>query len=155
MATFIKAFDPTKVPVTIGLETVTGFAPDTKVVISRNNSVSTVTEGVDGDISVNLDSRFSGKATISLLNNSPFVSLITAWVASTQATGFPFLPFEMKDPSGQSITTVCWVEEQPDYTISQETGTQDWVFGIQDSRLLPTQTAARTLAAYNLATTVI
>lgn len=150
MTQTIKAYDPKKVSLSIGLQTPTGYAPDTKIAISRTNSVSTTTTGVDNDISVNIDSRYVGTATISLMHNSSFNDVLNDWIASLEVTGYPFLPFEMNDPSGSSISTVCWVETQPDYSVAQETGTMDWVFGLADARLLPNQAAARLSAVSQL-----
>lgn len=151
MSQMIKAYDPKKVSCVIGLQPVTGFAPDTKITISRTNPVSTVTNGIDGDISVNLDNRYTGTATISLLHNSPFNEVLSAWVLGLEASGYPFLPFEMNDPSGLAVATVCWIETQPDYAVAQETGTMEWVFGLADARLSPNQDVARITAARELA----
>lgn len=146
----IKAYDPKKATAVIGGQTPTGLAPDTKYLVSRTNAISTVTEGIDGDISINIDSRFSGTFTLSLLHNSPFNDVISSWVYALDSTGYPFLPFELNDPSGSSISTVCWVETQPDYSVAQETGTLDWVFGLADCRLLPNQETARISLANQL-----
>jgi hypothetical protein len=138
----IKAYDPKKVSLSIGGVNPTGYAPDTKIVFSRANPVSTTTVGVDGDISVNEDNRKNGTMTISLLHNSSFNDVITSWLL-TKPTGYPFLPFEFNDPSGSATTSRCWVETQPDYSVGQETGTLDWVFGVEDATLKPNQTVAR------------
>lgn len=151
----IKAYDPKKVTCAIGGQNPTGVAPDTKFLVTRTNAVSTTTEGIDSDISVNIDSRFSGTFTLSLLHNSSFNDLLTSWVYSLDTTGYPFLPFEMNDPSGSAISTVCWVETQPDYSVGQETGTLDWVFGLADCRLLPNQTTARISSVNQLVQAVL
>ena len=143
MTQTIKTYDPKKVSCAIGLQNPTGYAPDTKIVINRTNPVSTTTVGVDGDISVNIDNRYTGTATISLMHISPFNDVLNSWVASIEQTGYPFLPFEMNDPSGSAISTVCWVETVPDYSVAQETGEMSWVFGLADARLLPNQATAR------------
>lgn len=150
MSQMIKAYDPKKVSCSIGLQPVTGFAPDTKITIARTNNVTTVTNGIDGDISVNIDNRYTGTATISLLHNSPFNDLLTSWVLSLEATSYPFLPFEMNDPSGQAISTICWIEVQPDYAVAQETGSLEWVLGLADARLAPNQDVARLSAVSQL-----
>ncbi len=153
--TMPASFDPKKVICTLGLQTVTGFAPDTKLVISRSNNVTTKTEGVDGDLSINIDSRFSGTLSISLLHNASFNKVLSAWVFQLGVTGIPFFPVEVEDPSGLNISTVGWIEVQPDYTVAQETGTLEWVIGLQDARLLPSQSAARVSAAESLVSSLL
>ena len=145
--TMLASFDPKKVILTLGLQTVTGFAPDTKLTVSRSNNVSTKTEGVDGDLSINIDSRFSGNLSVNLLHNAEFNKVLAAWVYQLDATGYPFFPVEMEDPSGMAISTVGWIEVQPDYGVAQETGTLEWVIGLQDARLKPSQAAARVTSA--------
>jgi hypothetical protein len=151
----IQSFDPKKAVVTLGLQTVTGYAPDTKVSISRANGVATPTVGVDGDISVNIDNRYNGTMTVSLLHNASFNDVLTSWVMALEQTSFPFFPVEMDDPSGQAVSTVGWIETQPDYAVAQETGTMEWVIGLADARLKPSQTVARLDAARQLVKAVI
>jgi hypothetical protein len=151
----IQSFDPKKAVITLGLQTVTGFAPDTKATVTRANGVATTTSGVDGDLSINIDSRYNGTLTVSLLHNASFNNVLTSWVMALEQTSYPFFPVEMDDPSGQSISTVGWIETQPDYAIAQETGTMDWVIGLADARLKPTQSVARLDATRQLVKAVI
>jgi len=153
--TMLAAYDPKKVICTLGLQTVTGFAPDTKLVISRSNNVSTKTEGVDGDLSINIDSRFSGTLSVSLLHNASFNKVLAAWVFQLGVTGYPFFPVEVEDPSGMSISTVGCVEVQTDYTTAQETGTLEWVIGLQDARLKPSQASARVTSGATIVKSIL
>ena len=151
----IQSFDPKKVVITLGLETVTGFAPDTKATVTRANGVATSTAGVDGDLSINIDSRYNGTLTVSLLHNASFNNILTSWVMALEQTSFPFFQVDMDDPSGQAISTTGWIETQPDYAVAQETGTMEWVIGLQDARLKPSQKVARLDAARQLVKAVI
>jgi hypothetical protein len=135
-----KAYDPSKSTLALGGLTVSGYAPDTKVVISRTNGVSTPTVGVDGDISVNIDPRKVGTLTFSLMHNSDFNDLVYTWLKTVETTGNPYLPVYFEDPSGQMIDTVGWFETQGDYTNAQETSTLDWTLGIANATLRPVET---------------
>jgi hypothetical protein len=136
----LKAYDPSKVTLTLGGLAPTGYAPDTKIVISRANGVSTRTEGVDGDISVNLDPRTSGSLVLSLMHSSSYNDVIYAWLLYAKTEGTPFFPVYFEDPSGQFVDTVGWFETQGDYTTAQETSTLEWTIGLQNATLRPVET---------------
>ena len=135
-----KAFDPSKVTLTLGGMTPTGYAPDTKIVISRANGVSTRTEGVDGDLSINIDPRKSGSLVMSLMHNSSYNDVIYTWLKYVETSGVPFFPVYFEDPSGQMVDTVGWFETQGDYTTAQETSTLEWTIGLKDATLRPIAT---------------
>mgnify|MGYP003644944799 CR=1 FL=1 len=136
----VKAFDPSKVKLLLGGLEPTGYAPDTKIVISRMNGVSSRTEGVDGDISVNIDPRDSGSLVLSLMHTSTYNDIVYAWLRSVKLTGVPFFPVYFEDPSGQVVDTVGWFETQGDYTTAQETSTLEWTLGLKDATLRPVST---------------
>lgn len=136
----LKAFDPSKVTLTLGGLAPTGYAPDTKIVISRANGVSTRTEGVDGDLSINIDPRKSGSLVMSLMHNSPYNDVIYKWLKYVETSGVPFFPVYFEDPSGQMVDTVGWFETQGDYTTAQETSTLEWTIGLKDVTLRPIET---------------
>ena len=133
----VLTYDPSKVTLTIGGTTVTGFATDTKITISRTNGIAGRTEGVDGDLSINIDPRTSGTLVFSLLHNAAFNDLVYAWLEVVRTSGNPVAPLYFEDPSGQYVDTVCWFETQGDYTMSQETSNLDWTLGIADATLRP------------------
>ena len=137
MAT-LQSFDPTRASVSIAALNVTGWAPDTKFEITPTNSRKTVTEGVDGDISVNIDSRYSGTLTINLLQNASFNRVLTTLSLGTDQANFPFFPVAISDPtSGYSLITQGWIQDEPAHSVAQETGTKTWTIGLQDTRGLP------------------
>lgn len=133
----VKQFDPTRDTLNLGGVDVTGWA-DSKFELTPNNSRSTVTEGVDGDISVNVDSRFSGTLTINLLQNSNMCRILDAWVYQVKAGGTPFFPVSLKsETSNGGLGTVGWIQDQAPYATGQETAARTYVIGVADSRLRP------------------
>jgi len=137
----LKAYDPSKVTLTLGGLAPTGYAPDTKIVISRANGVSTRTEGVDGDLSINIDPRKSGSLVMSLMHSSSYNDVIYKWLKYVETSGVPFFPVYFEDPSGQMVDTVGWFETQGDYTTAQETSTLEWTIGLKDATLRPIETS--------------
>lgn len=134
MAT-LKSFDPTRCKVIIALNEVIGYAPDTKFTVAPTNSRKTVTEGVDGDISVNVDSRYSGTLTINLLQNATFNKFMQDLALGGNLATFPFFPVTIVDPtSDYFLNTIGWIQEQPEHGVAQETSTKSWVIGLKDTR---------------------
>lgn len=135
-------FDPTRDTLNLGGVIVTGWA-DSKFELTPNNSRSTVTEGVDGDISVNVDSRFSGTLTINLLQNSNMCRLLDGWIYAVRQGGTPFFAVALKsETSNVGLGTVGWIQDQAPYATGQETGTRSYVIGVADSRLRPSDKVA-------------
>lgn len=140
MSRELKSYDPTKVKLILGAIEPTGLAPDTKYVVSRTNSLATPTEGVDGDVSVNIDPRKTGTLTLSLMHTSSTNDLIYAWLKTVETSGNPFFNLLLVDPSGQKIDTAAWFQTQGDYTTAQETSTIEWTIGLFDATLRPYNT---------------
>lgn len=139
----LKSFDPKACTLTLGGVTSYGHAPDTKFNVSKTNGINTPTAGIDGDISVNLESRHLGTFSVSYLHNSSMVDTLSRWAYQvSEGSVTPFILLNMTDPSGSSIATYAWLETQPDYSVAQETGTLEYVFGVQDARLQPSNAEA-------------
>ena len=134
----VKSFNPVLDTLILGGVQVTGFS-DTKFTLTPTNNRATTTQGIDGDISVNQDSRFSGTLTINLLQNSDMCRILDAWILSASlGNSSPFFPVSLVSVSSNaSLGTVGWVEQQADYETAQETGTRSYTIGVADSRLRP------------------
>jgi hypothetical protein len=134
----VKSFNPVLDTLMLGGVQVTGFS-DSKFTLTPTNNRATTTQGIDGDISVNQDSRFSGTLTINLMQNSDMCRVLDAWIMSASlGNSSPFFPVSLVSVSSNtSLGTVGWVEQQPDYETGQETGTRSYVIGVADSRLRP------------------
>jgi hypothetical protein len=146
-----KVFNPKEDTLEIGGITVTGYA-DSKFTLTPTNGRSTATVGVDGDISVNIDSRTVGTLTVNLMQNSTMCQFLDAHIYAVQKAGkSPLFPLSIDAPtSGVELATVGWIETQADYETGQETSTRSYVIGVADSMTLPrTGTASvRAIAEY-------
>lgn len=141
------SFDPTKDLCELGGVTVYGWA-DTKFTITPNNSRSTITEGVDGDISVNIDSRFSGTLTINLLQTSSMCGIMDAWIRQSYTSGLAIFPVTIKsESSNMTLNTLGWIQDQAEYEAGQETGTRSYVIGLRDTRMLPDNAVSKAIQA--------
>ncbi|QUL77279.1 hypothetical protein A71_118 [Escherichia phage A7_1] len=131
----LQAYDPAKVLIFIGGQRVSGFAADTKVVVSRNNDNITPLSGVDGEVSSAIVRDNSGVVTISLQNTSVWNGYLSQWQLQARLTGLVYFPIQIEGSQGLSLNTFGWIQRQPDLTYGSEVGQMDWEIGVVDAQL--------------------
>lgn len=129
------AYDPKKVKLYLMTQRVTGFAADTKIVVSRNEDNTIPLMGVDGELSVALSRNQSGVMTVSLQNTSVWNGYFSDWQKQASVTGLVFFPVLLEGSQGLGLSTIGWIQRQPDLTYGTEVGTMDWEIGILDAWL--------------------
>lgn len=132
-----NAYDPVKTILYLFGQRVSGFAADTKIVITRNNDNITPHVGVDGEISTALSRDQSGVLTVSLQNTAAWNGYMAQWQKQASVTGQVFFPVQVEGSQGLSLNTVGWIQRQPDLTYGSEVGQMDWEIGILDAWLSP------------------
>lgn len=144
LLTPFQAYDPAKAQLFLMGQKVTGYAPDTKITVARNEDNITPHNGVDGEVSLAIIRNNTGVITVSLQNTSKWNGYLAAWQKQASLTGvaaFPVL-LEVGGDGGLSLATVGWIQKQPDYQLSAEVGDMDWEIGVLDSWLSPSETAS-------------
>lgn len=141
------AYSSAKVTLLIGGVEAYGFADDSKIVVAKDDDLILPFEGVDGELSLAINNKTKGTMTISLQNTSEFNGVLEFWAGQAVSTGQPAFPVLMTDPAGASlISSVAWIQAQPDYNVAGEVGTRDWVIGLQDARTAPSAESSAALA---------
>jgi len=139
MAKFLtlgKDYDPSEVKLILGGYSPFGFAPDTKIVVSKAEDLILPVQGTDGDTSIARNRNTLGTMTISLQNTSPSNGILASMDLVARTTGSSVFPVIMEDPTGMAlISTFGWIQTQPDYSVAQTVGQMDWVIGIADATL--------------------
>lgn len=131
------AYDPQKVLLFMLGQKVSGYAADTKIVISRNNDNIMAHIGVDGEGSFALSRDQSGVLTVSLQNTSVWNGYLAQWQKQASVTGKILFPVQVEGSQGLSLNTYGWIQRQPDLTYGSEVGQMDWEIGILDAWLSP------------------
>lgn len=131
------AYDPKKVRLYLMTERVTGFAADTKIVVSRNEDNIIPHMGVDGELSAALSRNQSGVLTVSLQNTATWNGYFANWQKQASITGAIFFPVLLEGSQGMGLSTIGWIQKQPDLTYGTEVGQMDWEIGILDAWLNP------------------
>ena len=131
------AYDPKKVRLYLMTQRVTGYAADTKIVVARNEDNIIPHMGVDGELSAALSRNQSGVLTVSLQNTSVWNGYLANWQKQASITGLIFFPVLLEGSQGMGLSTVGWIQKQPDLTYGTEVGQMDWEIGILDAWLSP------------------
>lgn len=133
----LDAYDPAKTLLFLFGQRVGGYAADTKIAIARNNDNIIPHVGVDGEISSALSRDQSGVMTISLQNTAVWNGYLAQWQKQASITGKIYFPVQLEGSQGLSLTTVGWIQKQPDLTYGTEVGQMDWEIGILRAWLSP------------------
>lgn len=126
------AYDPKKVRLYLMTQRVFGFAEDTKIVVSRNEDNIYPHMGVDGELSAALSRNQSGVMTVSLQNTSAWNAYLSDWQKQASITGLVFFPVLLEGSQGPGISTIGWIQKQPDLTYGTEVAQLDWEIGVLD-----------------------
>ena len=133
----LQAYDPKNVKLYLGGVRAYGFAPDTKITVSRNSDNIMTMTGTDGEASAALSRDRSGVLTLSLQNTSGFNDYLSAWQKQADATGLVWFPILLEGSQGPTIASFANIQRQPDLTYGSEGGTLDWELYIVDCWYAP------------------
>jgi hypothetical protein len=112
----LQAYDPKNVKLYLGGVRAYGFAPDTKITVSRNSDNIMTMTGTDGEASAALSRDRSGVLTLSLQNASGFNDYLSAWQKQADATGLVWFPILLEGSQGPTIASFANIQRQPDLT---------------------------------------
>ena len=142
----LQAYDPKNVKLYLGGVRAYGFAPDTKITVSRNSDNIMTMTGTDGEASAALSRDRSGVLTLSLQNTSGYNDYLSAWQKQADATGLVWFPILLEGSQGPTIASFANIQRQPDLTYGSEVGQLDWELFVLDCWYAPS-TAAGVLGA--------
>ncbi len=128
METF--SYDAKEVTVIIGNIIVQGFAPDTKVVVDRDEDAFTKRTGTDGDTTRSKSNNKGGSIEITLEQSSPTNRQFTELADLDELNGRGTRAGMVKDNSGNSVhaTRACWVKKRPAAYYGAESTDRVWIF---------------------------
>lgn len=127
----LRAYDPSAVVCSLGGYSPFGWAPDTKIEISRAEDQILPTIGTDNDLSLALNRNNSGTMTLHLQSTSPSNDVLAGMCVQAKTTRFVTFPVLLNDPAGMNIvSTIGWIARPPELSIGKEVGTNDWVIGL-------------------------
>lgn len=125
----VLTYDPRKVLIVFGTQTITGFAEDSMVTISPHGDGMQLYSGADGEVARSIDPDHTFEITIHLSSASKSNTYLSNIYNADRVTGQFILPLLIKDLGGDTLFSVdqAWVSNFPEATRSRTIETQDWV----------------------------
>lgn len=125
----LTTYSPSDVSLVIGVLTISGYAPDTFIVVSREVENFTKTVGSDGETARRKSANKSGTITITLLQTTSDNATLSGLALIDEITSKGTFPVIIKDNSGKSIASSddTWVMSYPDMEFANDTGNREWV----------------------------
>lgn len=142
MLTGVMAYDPSNITLSLGGWQPYGFAQGTKITVAKTNDIITPYAGTDGDVSLALNRNKLGTMTISLQRTSDANQILSTYAQTMYSTREVAFSVYLEDPRGYYISTIGWIQSQPQDTMGDAIETNDWVIGLKDATLLRTSASA-------------
>jgi len=123
-----KTYSPADVVLLIGGVPIFGFDGDGIINFEPSNEDTTMSQGCDGEVTINRLAPSPMTATIMLKETSASNDVLAGFRAAQRATGGYTVPFVMLDPStGESITCAETVfAGRPSISKGKESGSREW-----------------------------
>ena len=87
-------------------------------------------------MSLALSRNRMGTMTISLQRTSGANEILATYAQTMYSTREVAFSVYLEDPRGYYISTIGWIQSQPDDTMGDTIQTNDWVIGLKDASLL-------------------
>lgn len=125
----VLTYDPRKVLVIFGTQSLSGFAEDAMITIAPHGEGMQLYSGADGEVARSIDPDHTFEITIHLSSASKSNTYLSNVYNADRVTGQFILPLLIKDLGGDTLFSVdqAWVANFPEATRSRTIETQDWV----------------------------
>lgn len=115
----------------MGTHHVQGFAPDAKIILTRNNDIVLPQVGVDGEVALSLSRDRTAKMVVNLLGASETNKYLSTFAMQADTTGIVTFTIIIQGTSGAPyFTGLGWLEAIPEVSYGAEMPTMSWTFGI-------------------------
>lgn len=118
----VASYDPKKVNVIVGGRTITGFAADGVVSVTKNEDSITPAVGAKGDVTYSENANESGTIAITLMSTSSSLSYLRELEAKRRAVNVTISDVNDADTFTLSADN-CRVMKMPDLTRNKEQST--------------------------------
>ena len=117
---------------------VSGFAEDTKIVINREDDLTSRKKGVDGDLSVEFMNMSDGTAEVSLIYGSDWDTTFDQLASAQLIVNLTLVHAKGK----KVLSSAAWIEGQPDVSYGTGVESRTWTIGLQNTSLTISDTAS-------------
>lgn len=133
----MATYNPAKVVLTFLGQIITGYAPGSFVKAARNKDTYTYTPGADGKGCRTLNPDKSGRVTVTLMQSSPSVDVLSAAQILDELEGTGTGPLMVKDLSGTLVVSAenAWIVKPADVDFAAEVGNREWIIEAEELRI--------------------
>lgn len=126
--TVIRTYDPKNVNIAIGKVTLSGFAEDTFVTISRQGNAFETKRGADGTIARANTNAVDFLVKFTLLQTSPVNDALLAMLNSDMENNDGVTSLEIKElyTGGLKFEASAWIEKDPDGDWGNNVKEREW-----------------------------
>lgn len=137
-APYFKNYDPGAIVVVYNGIQVQGYASDTFVKVSRDESSFKLKKGADGAGTRSLNRNRAGKIVVTLDQASPTNDLLSAMLVLDEATGTGFGEALVKDLNGTSLAQAAnaWLDKPAEGEFAAEAKDREWTIYCDDLSVL-------------------
>ncbi len=132
----VQHYDPKSITIIFGPVLMSGFAPDTFLMVEKNVDIFSLQVGADGEACRTRSRNNSARMTVTLMQSSPVNDLLSALheVDRAAPSGSGCLPFLVKDLVGRSLfaAELSWIVKPAPAEFGVEAGTREWVIETAD-----------------------
>lgn len=124
-----RTYDPSRVNVTVGAATLSGFAADTFISIEEVGDGVTSVVGADGEVARAMSSDRRCRVKITLQQTSAGNDVLSALLQADRLSGGGSLfPIAVADLRGRTVFTSseAWVVKYPTAEFGAEVGSREW-----------------------------
>lgn len=125
----MNTYDSKQVVVIVGGVQISGFAPDTKVIVRRNTDAWTLQMGADGEGTRSKSNDKSGQIEIQLQQGSQSNAYLSNLALADELSNAGVVPTMVKDNLGKSLHVAeqTYVKKITDAEYGREAGTRVWI----------------------------
>lgn len=125
----VETYVPEEVSVIVNGVALSGYGPDTFVVVEREVPTFEKTVGADGEVARRKSANKSGTITITLMQTASDNATLSALLALDEESVTGTFPLLIKDNSGNTLCSAenGWVSTYPPVEFANDLGTREWV----------------------------
>lgn len=130
MAGRIDTYDPKDIIFIVAGSIITGFGPNTIILVDREANQVEDEVGAEGDVARRITNDRRGSITATLLQTSPSNLILSGLARVDELTGNGIFPVLCKDNRSNDLFLApnTWIQKMPQTTYSAGIETREWVF---------------------------
>lgn len=138
MAGTVRTYSAKQVLIALGSHSVTGYAEDSFVTITKNGDGVVKKTGCDGEIARAIDPDNTYSVKLSLLQTSPTNAFLQRMFQMDYDTGEGMFPIMVKDLKGKTVFSadMAWAAKPADRSYGKDTVNREWTIETGDATVV-------------------